>query len=159
MGGHLSNLVFTTGGGGGVVGTNKFFEMLVVFGVLHRSCQNAKNYQVFEKNFCVSTRRCKQGYTNAPPHRCVRRKTLYYWNFHKNYCNGRLLDLSNAFDTMNDTKLNTLISNLDFVLYSGRLIQSILNECAQTSIFRVVVSNKLEIKRGSLVFSCRCGNS
>ena len=33
--------------------TKKFFEKAIVFGVFHRSCQNAKNYQLFEKIFRV----------------------------------------------------------------------------------------------------------
>ena len=39
--------------GGGGRDTKKYFEKLIAFGVLHRSCQNAKNYQLFEKIFRV----------------------------------------------------------------------------------------------------------
>ena len=41
-GGHLGVTVFATGGGGD---TKIFFEKLIVFGVLARAVENAKNYQ------------------------------------------------------------------------------------------------------------------
>ena len=61
-GGHLCNPVFATGGGD----TKNFFEMLVFFGVLHHSCQNAKKYPLFEKKFRVPPLQT-QGYTKVPP--------------------------------------------------------------------------------------------
>ena len=61
-GGHLGVTVFATGGGGGG-DTKKFFEKAIVFGVFHRSCQNAKNYQLFEKIFRVPP-------SPPPPPRC-----------------------------------------------------------------------------------------
>ena len=64
-GGHLGVTVFATGGGGGGGGTpKKFYEKAIVFGVFHRSCQNAKNYQLFEK---IST----SGLRSLPRLRCA----------------------------------------------------------------------------------------
>ena len=47
-GGHLGVTVFATGGD-----TKNFFEKLIVFGVLARAVENAKNYRLFEKFFRV----------------------------------------------------------------------------------------------------------
>ena len=74
-GGHLGVTVFATGGGGG--DTKNFFEKLIVFGVLARAVENAKNYRLFEKFFRVPpvantvTPKC-------PPPRCVPSKT-HFW--------------------------------------------------------------------------------
>ena len=63
-GGHLGVTVFATGGGGD---TKKFFEKAIVFGVFHRSCQNAKNYQLSEKIFRVPPPRCEHSNTQMSP--------------------------------------------------------------------------------------------
>ena len=50
--------------------TKNFFENLVFFGVLHRSCQNAKKYQLFEKNFRVPPPIANTGLPKCPPVAC-----------------------------------------------------------------------------------------
>ena len=62
-GGTFGCYCVRNGGGGD---TKKFFEKAIVFGVFHRSCQNAKNYQLFEKIFRVPPR-CEHSNTQMSP--------------------------------------------------------------------------------------------
>ena len=59
--------------------TKNFFEKFIVFGVLARAVENAKNYQLCEKIFRVPPR-CEHSNTqmSPPPPRCVPSKTQFW---------------------------------------------------------------------------------